>query len=104
MASGVWAAPSALRVLQVEGDSMLLRENGDTVLVDTNQRSPIPPGIFGLKHVPLSDPPRVRIVSDNARYTPYECTTEEINVIGSRTVAASSGFTSSARRPSAGRS
>ena len=88
------AAPSMLRVLQVEGDSMLpTLEDGDTVLVDMNQRSPNPPGIFvlhdgmglvakRLEHVPLSDPPRLRIISDNARYTPYECTAEEINVIG----------------------
>jgi len=88
------AAPSMLRVLQVEGDSMLpTLEDGDTVLVDMNQRSPTPPGIFvlhdgmglvakRLEHVPLSDPPRLRIISDNARYTPYECTAEEINVIG----------------------
>ena len=88
------AAPSMLRVLQVEGDSMLpTLEDGDTVLVDMNQRSPTPPGIFvlhdgmglvakRLEHVPMSDPPRLRIISDNARYTPYECTAEEINVIG----------------------
>ena len=35
------AAPSMLRVLQVEGDSMLpTLEDGDTVLVEMNQRSP----------------------------------------------------------------
>ena len=88
------AAPSMLRVLQVEGDSMLpTLEDGDTVLVDMNQRAPNPPGIFvlhdgmglvakRLEHVPLSDPPRLRIISDNALYTPYECTADEVNVIG----------------------
>ena len=88
------AAPSMLRVLQVEGDSMLpTLEDGDTVLVDMNQRSPNPPGIFvlhdgmglvakRLEHVPMSDPPRLRIISDNPHYAPYECTAEEINVIG----------------------
>ena len=35
-----------------------------------------------LEHVPLSDLPRLRIISDNPHYTPYECTAEEINVIG----------------------
>ena len=88
------AAPSMLRVLQVEGDSMLpTLEDGDTVLVDLNQRSPVPPGIFvlhdgmglvakRLEHIPMSDPPRVRIISDNPRYTPYECTAEEVNIVG----------------------
>ena len=35
-----------------------------------------------LEHVPMSDPPRLRIISDNPRYTPYECTAEEVNVVG----------------------
>jgi phage repressor protein C with HTH and peptisase S24 domain len=88
------AAPSMLRVLQVEGDSMLpTLEDGDTVLVDMNQRSPVPPGIFvlhdgmglvakRLEHIPMSDPPRLRIISDNPLYAPYECMAEEVNVIG----------------------
>ena len=35
-----------------------------------------------LEHVPFSDPPRVRIISDNGRYTPYDCTADDINIIG----------------------
>ena len=35
-----------------------------------------------LEHIPNSDPPRVRIISDNRFYVPYECTSEEINIIG----------------------
>ncbi|MCC6002281.1 MAG: LexA family transcriptional regulator [Pararhodobacter sp.] len=88
------AAPSLLRVMTVQGDSMIpTLHDGDVILVDMNQRSPIPPGIFvlhdgmglvakRLEHVPMSDPPRVRIISDNDRYTPYECTAEEVNIIG----------------------
>ena len=88
------AAPSMLRVLQVEGDSMLpTLEDGDTVLVDMNQRAPTPPGVFvlhdgmglvakRLEHVPMSDPPRLRIISDNPHYTPYECMAEDVNVVG----------------------
>jgi hypothetical protein len=45
-------------------------------LVDLGRRSPTPPGIFvlddgmglvakRLEHIPSSDPPRVRIISDN---------------------------------------
>lgn len=88
------AAPSMLRVMSVEGDSMtptLL--DGDTVLVDMNQKSPKPPGVFvlndgmglvakRLEYIPMSDPPRIRITSDNPQYSPYECLADEINIIG----------------------
>jgi transcriptional regulator with XRE-family HTH domain len=88
------AAPSMLRIMAVQGDSMMPTLNeGDIVLVDMNQCSLIPPGIFvlhdgmglvarRLEHVPMSDPPRVRIISDNGRYTPYDCTAAEIRIIG----------------------
>lgn len=88
------AAPSLMRVMQVQGDSMTPTLNeGDVVLVDMNQRTPIPPGVFvlhdgmglvakRLEHVPVSDPPRVRIISDNHQYSPYECTAEEVNIVG----------------------
>ena len=35
-----------------------------------------------LEHIPNSDPPRVRIISDNPLYKPYEGSGEEVNVIG----------------------
>lgn len=88
------AAPSLLRVMTVQGDSMVpTLQDGDVILVDMNQRNPIPPGIFvlhdglglvakRLEHVPMSDPPRVRIISDNQQYSPYECTAEEVNIVG----------------------
>ena len=88
------AAPSLLRVMTVQGDSMIpTLVDGDVILVDMNQRNPIPPGIFvlhdglglvakRLEHVPFSDPPRVRIISDNRQYSPYECTAEEVNIVG----------------------
>ncbi|MCC6006792.1 MAG: LexA family transcriptional regulator [Rhodobacteraceae bacterium] len=88
------AAPSMLRVMSVQGDSMLpTLEDGDVILVDMNLRNPAPPGIFvlhdgmglvakRLEHVPMSDPPRVRIISDNPRYSPYECTADEVNIVG----------------------
>ena len=80
--------------MHVQGDSMaptLL--SGDTVLVDMTRRAPNPPGIFvlddgmglvakRLEHIPNSDPPRVQIISDNPHYSPYECTAEEVNIIG----------------------
>ena len=88
------AAPSMLRVVQVEGDSMRpTLEDGVTVLVDMNQKSPMPPGIFvlhdgmglvakRLEHIPNSDPPALRVISDNGLYSPYERTADEINIVG----------------------
>ena len=88
------AAPSMMRVMGVQGDSMTpTLKDGDVVLVDMNQRSPVPPGVFvlhdgmglvakRLEYVPMSEPPRVRIISDNQQYSPYECTAEEVNIVG----------------------
>ena len=88
------AAPSMMRVMDVQGDSMIpTLKDGDVVLVDMNQRSPVPPGVFvlhdgmglvakRLEYVPMSEPPRVRIISDNQQYSPYECTAEEVNIVG----------------------
>ena len=67
--------------------------DGDTVLVDMNQKSPLPPGIFvlhdgmglvvkRLEHIPNSDPPAVRVISDNSLYSAYERTADEVNIIG----------------------
>jgi phage repressor protein C with HTH and peptisase S24 domain len=86
--------PTDLRIMHVEGDSMMpTLHHGDVVLVDLSRRAPTPPGIFvlydgmglvakRLDHIPNSDPPRVRIISDNAFYVPYDCTAEEVNIIG----------------------
>ena len=88
------AAPSMLRVMAVQGDSMMPTLNdGDIILVDMNQRNPVPPGVFvlhdsmglvakRLEHVPMSDPPHVRIISDNQKYTPYDCLLDEVNIVG----------------------
>ena len=35
-----------------------------------------------LEHIPNSDPPRVRIISDIAHYSPYEGMADEVNIIG----------------------
>ena len=76
------------------GDSMMpTLHDGDIVLVDLGRRSTPPPGIFALhdgmelvgkrlEHIPNSDPPRVRIISDNPLYKPYEGSGEEVNIIG----------------------
>ncbi|RBO54189.1 transcriptional regulator [Rhodovulum sp. BSW8] len=88
------ATPSQLRIMHVEGDSMaptLL--DGDTVLVDMTRRAPNPPGIFvlddgmglvakRLEHIANSDPPTVRVISDNKHYPEYERTADEIHIVG----------------------
>jgi phage repressor protein C with HTH and peptisase S24 domain len=88
------AKPADLRIMHVEGDSMLpTLHHGDIVLVDLARRAPTPPGIFvlhdgmglvakRLDHIPNTEPPRVRILSDNPLYAPYEGTAEEVNIIG----------------------
>jgi SOS-response transcriptional repressor LexA len=68
-------------------------QDGDVILVDMTQRSPNPPGVFvlhdgmglvakRLEFIPMSDPPRVRIISDNQQYSTYDCTADEVNIIG----------------------
>lgn len=88
------ADPSSLRIMHVEGDSMMPTLNsGDVVLVDLSRKSPTPPGIFvlfdgmglvakRLENIPNNDPPKVRVISDNTFYSPYERTADEINIIG----------------------
>lgn len=88
------ARPPDLRMLHVEGDSMLPTLNhGDIVLVDLSRTTPSPPGLFvlfdglglvakRLEHIAGSDPPTLRILSDNALYAPYERSAEEVSIVG----------------------
>jgi SOS-response transcriptional repressor LexA len=88
------APANELRIITVMGDSMEpALQPGQRVLVDTGDRKPSPPGIFvvwdglGLvikrvQMVPHSEPPRVRITSDNAKYEPYERTLDEAYIQG----------------------
>ncbi len=88
------APVSALRIITVFGDSMEPTFTAGTkVLVDTADTVPTPPGIFvvydGLgialkrvQHIPFSEPPTVRISSDNPRYDPYERVLGEAHLQG----------------------
>ena len=92
--NGLEAKPSDLRIMHVEGDSMMpTLHTGDVVLVDLARRKPTPPGIFvlfdgmglvakRLEHIPNHDPPKVRVISDNTFYSVYERTADEINIVG----------------------
>jgi phage repressor protein C with HTH and peptisase S24 domain len=88
------AAPNNLWVVTVEGDSMApALTPGDKVVIDVSRRIPSPPGIFALwdglalvvkrlEFIQGSEPPRVRIISDNEHYRPYERTCDEVKIVG----------------------
>lgn len=88
------ARPEDIRLVEVEGPSMSpILESGDQVLVNLLKRNPSQPGIFCLwdgfgtvcklvERVPLTTPPRLRILSANPLFTPYELTEEEASIIG----------------------
>lgn len=81
-------------VVTLEGDSMGgTLAPGDKVIVDLNRRTPSPPGIFvlwdglaqvakRLEYVEGSEPPSVRVISDNPQYRAYERALDEIHIVG----------------------
>lgn len=87
-------APSKAYLIEVRGDSMSpTLETGDRVMIDTADTVPAPGGVFALfdglgvvvkrlEHVPMSDPPIIKIISDNPHHGIYERTLEEIRIIG----------------------
>tara|TARA_E500000305_G_scaffold97673_1_gene88823 strand:+ start:266 stop:988 length:723 start_codon:yes stop_codon:yes gene_type:complete len=88
------ASARDLRVISIDGDSMEpVLYSGDKVMIDLSRTAPSPPGIFvlhdgiglvakQLEYIPNSDPPRVLIRSESARYRDYERTIEEVNIVG----------------------
>lgn len=88
------ASARNLWVLSIDGDSMEpVLYSGDKVMIDLSRTAPSPPGIFvlhdgiglvakQLEYISNSEPPRVLIRSENARYQDYERTIEEVNIIG----------------------
>lgn len=86
--------PERLFIVTLEGDSMAgTLDPGEKVIVDTTKTAPSPPGIFvihdgialvakRLEYIEGSEPPRVRVKSDNPVYSPYERTLEEIHIAG----------------------
>lgn len=81
-------------VLEVVGDSMSpTLETGDRVIIDTNHSRVTPDGIYvidegdgpmvkRLQLVRRSDPPEVRILSDNRNHEAYTLRLEDIRIIG----------------------
>lgn len=103
---GEWRMPGAvlrlqtrspedeLRIITATGDSMEPGiPPGTRVLVDTADKKPSPPGVFvvddgvgivikRVQIIPGSDPPAIRLSSDNPQYAPYERTLDEAAILG----------------------
>ena len=84
-------APADARLFSVNGDNMaptLL--HGDTLLIDTTQKHPSPPGIFLLfdgmalvaKRLEMISPNDMRVICDNAHYSTYECRADAAVIVG----------------------
>ena len=92
--SELHVTPDAARIIEVQGDSMTpTLQSGDRIMIDTADRRPSPPGLFALwdgfgvivkrvEHILNSDPPTIRIQSDNHQHSAYERTADEVNIIG----------------------
>lgn len=88
------APPDEVRILEVVGDSMAPELwPGQKVMVHLRDRQPSPPGVFVLwdglglvikriEFIAQSEPPKVRISSDNRQYASYERTIEEVHILG----------------------
>lgn len=88
------AAPRHIRVFEVLGDSMEPRlSEGDRVFIDLRYKKPSPEGIFALwdgyglvikrlQVVMGSEPTKVRVISVNPSYEPYEAGLDEIQIVG----------------------
>lgn len=86
--------PGGIMVLEVVGDSMSpTLETGDRVIIDTNHSRINPDGIYvidegdgpmvkRLQLVRQSDPPQVRILSDNKNHEAYTLRLDDIRIIG----------------------
>lgn len=83
-----------LRMLNVRGDSMQpVLDDGDVILVNTDDLLPSPPGIFVLfdgmgvmakrvEMIPSSEPVHIRISSANTHYSSYQRKLEDITILG----------------------
>lgn len=83
-----------IMVLEVVGDSMSpTLESGDRIIIDTAYSKPTPDGIYVIEEgdgpmvkrlqlVRRSDPPEVRIISDNKHHEAYTLRLEDIRIIG----------------------
>lgn len=83
-----------LNLFTVQGDAMQpTLSNQDVLLVDTNQHIPSPPGIFvihdgfglsckRIEYFTEANDTRIRVISDNLKYSRYECSISDVTIIG----------------------
>jgi phage repressor protein C with HTH and peptisase S24 domain len=88
------ATPQNILAFEVIGDSMEPRlKSGDRVFVDRRLTYPNPEGIFVLwdgysivvKQLQIirgTDPLKLRVISANLQYEPYEVLADEVNIVG----------------------
>jgi len=86
--------PLDFLAMEVEGQSMEpVLMSGDQVLIDRRKINPSQPGIFCLwdgcglvvkwvERMHDSDPPKLRVMSENKRFSDYEVLAEEARIIG----------------------
>ncbi len=92
--------PAELRIVTIEGDSMVSDPPsprdllpGDKAVINIGDRRPSPPGVFVLhdglglvakrvEFIADSDPPTIRILSNNQAYPEYQRTLEEAHIFG----------------------
>lgn len=94
--TGVMGANAAKTfVMEIVGDSMETSyHSGDRVVVDLDQNKMVAdtvyaisdgysePQIKRLQRIPFSDPPRVKIISDNPNLESYEAGLDQVQIIG----------------------
>lgn len=88
------SSPEGVIIDEVRGDSQVpTLFPGQRVMIDTRDRKPTPPGFFlcwdglgmvlkRIELIPGSDPPTIRLISDNPKYGTYERTIEEAHIFG----------------------
>lgn len=94
------ASPGELYVMTLEGDSMVSEPPqphdlapGDKTLINVADRTPTPPGTFiihdglglvakRIEFIDHSDPPTIKIMSNNRRYVAYERPLADAHILG----------------------
>lgn len=89
------AATGSLLIIEGEGDSMFPTiASGERLIVNTRHREPSPDGIYAIRDtfggiiakrlqvLRASNPPRIRIISDNPNHVAEEVAIDDIEIVG----------------------
>lgn len=83
-----------VRIIHQAGDSMTPTvQPGQCLMVDIDDRTPAPPGLFAvwdgmsvsihrLEYIAMSNPPMIRVMRDNQRYSSQEVALSDLRVCG----------------------